>query len=60
MEIVKQASRISYGAVIVKRGHRTVDGSSLLGMLSLDTAGGIKVSYPDDAHDFEDFLLKFA
>jgi hypothetical protein len=36
-----------------------IDGSSLMGMLNLDTTHGIIVEYPQDDQDFDDFVQKF-
>ena len=58
-EFITRASEIE-SAVIVRKGSISVDGASLIGMMSLDTAGGIIVEYPEDAHDFENFLAEFA
>jgi len=55
IEFVKAASKSS-SDVIVKKGSRVLDGSSLAGMMTLDPAGGIDVTYAADDHEFESFL----
>ena len=43
--------------IIVSNGRTSVDGSSLMGMLALDTSKGFTVKYPDTAKKFEEYLL---
>lgn len=58
-QFVEQASKVSEPGVTVHRGQTKIDGSSLMGMLALDTEDAIKVEYPEFAVDFENFITKF-
>lgn len=58
IDFVEKASKVS-SDVIVKRGSRIVDGTSLVGMLSLNTSEGITVIYPEDDLFFDNFISKF-
>ena len=55
---VEEANKVRPG-VNVYKGNIMLDGTSLVGMLSLDTKNGIDVEYPEDALDFEQFLIQF-
>ena len=57
-EFVNQAAKVK-GDVVVRRGSRSVDATSLMGMLSLDTTGGIEVTFPQEAFEFEIYLSKY-
>ena len=52
------ASRVN-GDVIVKKGIYVVDGKSLMGLYSLDLTAGVTVEYPEDATDFENYVVTF-
>lgn len=52
------ASRVN-GDVIVKKGIYVVDGKSLMGLYSLDLTAGVTVEYPEDATDFENYVITF-
>lgn len=47
------------GDVLCIRGSYCVDGSSILGLLSINVADGFTVRYPDDADKFDTFVDKF-
>ena len=47
------------GEVSVYRGKFCVDGKSLMGIVSLNTAEGCRVEYPDDAVAFDEFISIF-
>ena len=57
-DFVREATKVD-GDVLLKRGQYVVDAKSFLGVLSIDVSQSATVSYPDDAADFEDYLLKF-
>jgi len=57
-DFVREATKVD-GDVLLKRGQYVVDAKSFLGVLSIDVSQSATVSYPDDAVDFEDYLLKF-
>lgn len=48
------------GDVICRKGKYTVDGKSIMGVMSIDISTGVTVEYPDDATDFNEFLNQFA
>lgn len=48
------------GAVLIKKGAYCVDGTSILGMFSIDTSKGVTVEYPATAKAFEEFVQQFA
>ena len=56
---VEAASKVEGHGVIVNNGRTAVDGSSLVGMLSLDTSKPILVEYPSSATEFNNFLQEF-
>lgn len=56
---VELANKVEEPGVIVKKGKITIDGSSLMGMLALDTSGGIEVTYPTTANEFNNFIQQF-
>lgn len=58
-QFIEHASKVEEPGVIVYKGSTMIDGSSLMGMLNLDTTHGIIVEYPQDAQDFDDFVQKF-
>lgn len=47
------------GDVIIKKGNYVVDGTSILGVLSLDMSTPVEIVYPQDALELEGFLNKF-
>ena len=55
---VKMASQVD-GDVTLYRGKYVVDGTSLLGVFSVDPSEGVTVEYPEDAEVFEEFINKF-
>ena len=55
---VKMASQVD-GDVTLYRGKYVVDGTSLLGVFSVDPSEGVTVEYPEDAEIFEEFIKKF-
>ena len=57
-QFVKFASEVKPG-VNVRKGSQCIDGASIMGMMALDTTGGIIVEYPADAKDFEDYISNF-
>lgn len=57
-EFVRQATKVDSGVTVYK-GSVAIDGASLVGMMSLDTTGGIDVEYPETALDFDDFISNF-
>ena len=56
---VEAASKVEGSGVIVTNGKTTVDGSSLVAMLSLDTSNGLEVEFPYSAIDFNKFIQEF-
>lgn len=57
-EFISEAAKVN-GDVLVKKGSHCVDGTSVLGMFSLDTSQGVSVEYPSDAIEFDQYLNKF-
>lgn len=47
------------GDVLIKKGTYVVDGTSILGVLSLDMSTPVEIVYPQDALELEGFLNKF-
>ena len=47
------------GDVLIKKGNYTVDGTSILGVLSLDMSTPVEIVYPQDALELEGFLNNF-
>ena len=47
------------GDVLIKKGTCVVDGTSILGVLSLDMSTPVEIVYPQDALELEGFLNKF-
>ena len=47
------------GDVLIKKGNYIVDGSSILGVLSLDMSTPVEIVYPQDALELESFLNQF-
>lgn len=56
--LVKEASAVD-GEIEIRKGRWCVDGSSLMGVMSLDMSTGATIIYPDDAEKFENFVKKF-
>lgn len=57
-DFVRMASSVD-GDVLVKKNSYCIDGTSLLGMFSIDTTKPVTVSYPSDAENFAKFVKKF-
>lgn len=58
--MVHEANNV-FGDVIVRRGKFSVDGTSLLGVISIvNSDEPVIIEYPEEAKFFEDFLLNFA
>ncbi len=55
---VREASRV-VGDVIVSRGKFSIDGKSIMGLMSIDTSVGVTVEYPADATDFASFIEQY-
>lgn len=53
---VELAQKVEEPGVLVHKGSTAIDGSSLMGMLALDTSNGIEVEYPTSAIDFDNFI----
>ena len=47
------------GDVLIKKGNYIVDGTSILGVLSLDMLTPVEIVYPQDALELEGFLNNF-
>ena len=47
------------GDVLIKKGNYIVDGTSILGVLSLDMSTPVEIEYPQDALELEGFLNNF-
>lgn len=47
------------GDVLIKKGNYVVDGTSILGVLSLDMSTPVEIVYPQDALELEGFLNNF-
>lgn len=58
-QFVQQASQVEGPGVIVSKGRISVDGSSIMGMLALDTSGDIEIEYPSSAIDFDNYIAAF-
>ena len=57
--MVREASNV-FGDVIVRRGKFSVDGTSLLGVISIvNSDEPVIIEYPEEAVEFENFLLNF-
>lgn len=57
-DFVKYSTAID-GDVTCSKGKYMIDGKSIMGLMSIDLSGGIKVEYPADATDFDNFLNQF-
>ena len=57
-DFVAKASLVD-GDVLVKKNSYCIDGTSLLGMFSIDTTKPVTVSYPADDTEFADYIKKF-
>ena len=55
---VRIASTVN-GDVIATKGRICVDCKSIMGMFSIDTSTGFTVEYPDNATNFEQYILQF-
>ena len=58
-EFVNEAMKVTGGEVIIRRERYVVSGSSLMGLISIDTTKGITVEYPASATEFDKFLDKY-
>lgn len=58
MIFVQEALKVN-GDVVCTRGRYTVDGKSTMGMFSIDLSEGVMVEYPEDAVEFENFIIQF-
>ena len=47
------------GDVLIKKGTYVVDGTSILGVLSLDMSTPVEIVYPQNALELEGFLNNF-
>lgn len=47
------------GDVLIKKGNYIVDGTSILGVLSLDMSTPVEIEYPQNALELEGFLNNF-
>lgn len=47
------------GDVIASKGRFCVDCKSIMGMFSIDTSTGFTVEYPEDAVNFEKYIIQF-
>ena len=54
-----QAAKEVEGDIIVEKGRYSVDGKSILGVLSLDMSSGVIIEYPKEALEFARFLQEF-
>ena len=52
-------TRAVNGDVLIKKGTYVVDGTSILGVLSLDMSTPVEIVYPRDALELEGFLNNF-
>ena len=52
-------TRAVNGDVLIKKGNYIVDGTSILGVLSLDMSTPVEIVYPQDALELEGFLNNF-
>lgn len=57
-EFVTLASKID-GNVIIQRGAFSVDGKSLMGIISIDTSSYVDVIYPENNPAFTQFIKQF-
>jgi phosphotransferase system HPr-like phosphotransfer protein len=55
---IREASKVD-GDVLCTKGRYTVDGKSILGLMSFDTSTGFEVEYPASAYDFDTYLERF-
>lgn len=54
--LVELASKVEGPGVIVNKGNTAIDGSSLMGMMALDTSKGFEITYPISATEFDNFI----
>lgn len=47
------------GDIDVQSGRYIIDGKSIMGVMSIDISKPCTVTYPEDATDFENFLIPF-
>lgn len=58
--MVHDANALS-GDVVLRRGKFAVDGTSLLGVISIvNTEEPVIIEYPEDAKEFDEFISQFA
>lgn len=48
-----------FGDVTVIKGRYAVDGKSIMGLFSLDMSTGATIEYPEDAKDFEAYIMQY-
>ena len=53
------AASVVDGDVTVRKGIYVVDGKSIMGLFSLDLSTGATIEYPEDAIDFENYIVNF-
>ena len=60
-DVSKLASMTSLvdGDITIRKGIYVVDGKSIMGLFSLDLSTGATVEYPEDATDFENYIVTF-
>ena len=59
IRFIEQAVLVEEPGVHVYKGSVVIDGTSLVGMLSLDTSKGIEVEYPSSAENFSKYLKDY-
>lgn len=47
------------GDVTCRKGKYTVDGKSVMGVMSIDISTGVVVEYPETATEFDEFVSQF-
>lgn len=57
-QFAAQASLVD-GDVTVKKGKYVIDGKSIMGLFSLNLSTGVTVEYPEDATNFENYIVTF-
>ena len=57
-ELATKASSVD-GDVIIRKGIYVVDGKSIMGLFSLNLSTGATIEYPENAVDFENYIMTF-
>lgn len=57
-EFVAEANKVS-GDITLKRGKFVIDAKSLLGVLAINIAEGVDVTFPIMAKEFAEFIRKY-